>query len=354
MWLFSRNKDLLWLFIPVWLTWGLCFLMPESVLAKDLPLWGWVLVVLGIDVSHVWSTIYRTYTDRQEFQNHRWLLILTPPLVFLAVFGIAQGVSNGMFWRMMAYLALYHFIKQQYGFLMLYRAKSGQRNEKGWDSFVIYLSMLWPVLFWHLDSGRNFNWFAENDFLRASLSNDLISTISWVGNSLYWMIIGSWVGYNLWKKASFGKILWTVTTALNWWLGIVYFNSDVAFSLTNVIAHGIPYMTLVFYYQERKGNLNNSPQPIKKVAVQIGLMLLGIFVLAFGEEYLWDLWLNRNKQAFFGAILSYPMEAIQNPIYQSLALALLSIPQVSHYVIDGFIWKKSPKNPYLPKVFSSR
>ena len=37
-----------------------------------------------------------------------------------------------------------------------------------------------------------------------------------------------------------------VTTALCWGLGIVVFNSDYAFTVTNVIIHGVPYMALVY------------------------------------------------------------------------------------------------------------
>ena len=75
-------------------------------------------------------------------------------------------------------------------------------------------------------------------------------------------------------------------------------------------------------------------------------------LLAFGEEYLWDMFLNRSRSALFEWFFAYPLHALQTPLGQALALALLSVPQVTHYVLDGFIWKNNEKNPYLKKVFA--
>ena len=74
-WLFSRPAALLLLGVPVWVTWLVCFSLPNEVLARQLPLWVWAVVIVGIDVSHVWSTLFRTYLDPQEFRRHRLLLL---------------------------------------------------------------------------------------------------------------------------------------------------------------------------------------------------------------------------------------------------------------------------------------
>ena len=109
-WLFSRLIDLLVLGLPVWLTWGFCFALPATALERTVPLWMWVVFIVGIDVSHVWSTLFRTYLDREEFAHHRTVLLRTPVLAFCLLFIIA-GLSPSWFWRAMAYLALFHFIK---------------------------------------------------------------------------------------------------------------------------------------------------------------------------------------------------------------------------------------------------
>ena len=43
-----------------------------------------------------------------------------------------------------------------------------------------------------------------------------------------------------------------MTTAVCWYVGIVAFNSDYAFTVTNVIIHGVPYFALVYWYRHTR------------------------------------------------------------------------------------------------------
>ncbi|WP_020529202.1 hypothetical protein [Flexithrix dorotheae] len=358
-WLFSGKIDLGLLFLPVWLTWIVCFSLSQEVLDAKVPLWVWVIFILGIDVGHVWSTIFRTYFDKEEFQNHKPLLIFSPILAFSVLFVIAL-FSQAWFWRIMAYLALYHFIKQQYGFLALYKARSGDFMPKKIfrDKWVIYFSMIYPVLYWHFSGDRAFNWFIDGDFLLLN-SGDFFKKVTSLTNVLYWLILLGWLGEELLnrhqKKEGFftGKILWMLTTALNWYLGIVYFNSDLAFTLTNVIAHGIPYFTLIFFYVEKKKTLVRPQSANGRLGVllHVFFMLAVVLFFAMGEEYFWDMLLYREKGVFFESLFPYPVQAFNILWVQAFCLAFLSVPQVAHYIIDGYIWKGNPKNPYLKKVF---
>ena len=366
-WLFSKNTDLYILMLPVWICWLVCFSLPTSVLNKDLPLWFWAVFILGIDVSHVWSTIFRTYLDKDEFTHHKNLLIYTPFISFICLFLLAFA-SHLWFWRVLAYLALYHFIKQQYGFLALYKAKKVKKLHKIFnDKWIIYFSMIYPVLYWHLSGNRAFNWFVQEDFIiigkafSDSLQNiaPILQNALHFFNIVYWLVLVAWlleeilISKNGLRQIITGKVLWVLTTAGNWYLGIVYFNSDIVFSLTNVVAHGIPYMVLIFFYVEKKKEINNkkeSKDRIFKGAISVAFMLSLILLLAFSEEYMWDMFLYREKQPIFETLFAYPFEVTSHPFFQALALAMLSIPQVSHYIIDGYIWKGGKKNPYVKKV----
>lgn len=370
VWLFSKWIDLFVLYLPVCITWIVCFLLPETVLAKPLPLWGWAIFILGIDVSHVWSTIYRTYLDPEEFDSKRDLLVAAPIFGFTVFFIIALislqlFESSFLFWRILAYFALYHFIKQQYGFLAIYNAKLGYKSHQLFkDKFVIYLATLWPVAYWHLSGDRKFGWMINHDFFNLNWIWSFLdiswNSISGIFHVLYWVILLAWALEQivLSQKKSLavpiGKILWGLTTAFNWWLGIVYFNSDLAFSITNVVAHGIPYMCLIFFYVERKKIIikhKYDSTQISKIGMSVVLMLMGVLLLGFIEEYHWDMLLNRNKSPLFESVLQYPIEMLQLPWLRAFALALLSTPQVTHYVLDGFIWKAGKGNPDLKKVF---
>lgn len=361
VWLFSKAQDLLLLGLPVWLCWVICFSLPFSILNQEIPLWVWVVIVIGIDVSHVWSTIFRTYLDRDELKNHHRILKIAPIVGFSLCFVVAI-FSVSLFWTLLAYLALYHFMKQQYGFMQLYKAKYGRVSYKKRisDQFIIYWSMLYPVVFWHLNYDRNFDWFVAGDFINLDFEvyHNALQIINQIGTVIFFSLLAFWLIEEIWiclknnLKIPTGKWLWILTTAFNWYFGIVYFNSDLVFTMTNVVAHGIPYFVLMLVYVGRKNKISKGNQ-LSGSTLKYGLLIITtVLILSFGEEYLWDMLLYDENHIFFENLLEYPFRLLQSPFAQALALALLSLPQVTHYILDGYIWKSNDKNPYLkPTLF---
>ena len=149
--------------------------------------------------------------------------------------------------------------------MMLYKTRSGDFNSQQVlpDKWVIYLSMFYPLAHWHLVPKRNFSWFIENDFIffHQWFHHSWLMFMLNVANILYWLIILGWVGQEVWviRKVGMGintgKIIWVLTTASNWYLGIIFFNSDLVFSVSNVVAHGVPYLVLITWYVTRKRDL---------------------------------------------------------------------------------------------------
>ena len=285
-WLFSRKLDLAILFIPVWIIWIWAFGNKERLDGQDLPLWAWVVFIMFLDVSHVWSTLYRSYFNNNDRSKHKKRLIWIPIIVFPVLVSIAI-FSIQLFWGLLAYFAIYHFMKQQYGFMALYSYKNKsvtKRKKRISDKLVIYVSMIYPVIFWHFDNGRSFNWFIEGDFIPIHLIFDDLSIVFEIGNWLYFIFIASWLVEEIWGAIKhnhnivWGKIFWVLTTALNWYLGIVYFNSDYVFSITNVVAHGLPYIALVMYYNWREAKIDTPQVKNNALAVKLGLMLMSIYM----------------------------------------------------------------------------
>lgn len=348
VWLLSKKLDLLVLFFPVWFCWIFFFITSDAVSNQEVPLWCWVVVVLGIDVSHVWSTIYRTYFDAETRVAYKQKLLLIPLLVFILALAV-NSYSVELFWRLMAYLALYHFIKQQYGFLSFYKAKN-KKHQKKWlpDKPVMYFSMLYPVVYWHFASKINFAWFVEGDFILMGDWLDVSFLWPYL-NVLYWGVILFWLFEETYLNIKegciqYGKVLWLLSTAVNWYLGIVYFNSDVVFTVTNVVAHGVPYLALTFVFYIRRGQQDGHH---KKSSV-IAFLVLGMFVLVlclgFVEELFWDVLVNKDKEVLFGFLWDYSLTTSQQVITQNVAVALLAVPQVTHYILDGYVWKPGVKN----------
>jgi hypothetical protein len=104
--------------------------------------------------------------------------------------------------------------------------------------------------------------------------------------------------------------------------------------VTNVMIHGIPYMALVYWYRLQKRG--ESPRLGLKQAV---LPLAMVWALAFTEEMFWDRTVWHERDWLFGPSFQMPQGL------ETLIVPLLAVPQVTHYILDGFIWKRkaSPK-----------
>src|SRR5262249_52145884 len=187
-WLFSRNTDL-----AVFLGSAVVSLLALAIgarlgfLHQDTPDWAWIPAVLLIDVAHVHSTAFRVYLDKAELKRRPWLYF-SVPLIGLVI-GIAL-YSEGelVFWRALAYLAVFHFVRQQYGWVALYRAKAGERDGVGkWiDTTAIYAATLYPLIYWHANLPRHFWWFVAHDF------SSIPTFFAKIAASIYWLALAAY------------------------------------------------------------------------------------------------------------------------------------------------------------------
>ena len=49
-------------------------------IGEVLPEWAWIAFVLGVDVAHVWTTLFRTYLDGPELKRHPARYVAVPLL----------------------------------------------------------------------------------------------------------------------------------------------------------------------------------------------------------------------------------------------------------------------------------
>ncbi|MFO0661263.1 MAG: hypothetical protein U0165_15735 [Polyangiaceae bacterium] len=305
-----------------------------------LPEWGWIVFVLFVDVAHVWATVFRTYFDQEELRRRPWLYSLTPLCCWLV--GVAvHSISSLMFWRVLAYIAVFHFIRQQAGWVAIYRAKNGQRNT--WDRLVddaaVYLSTAVPILIWHTKLPRPFYWFIQGDFIPLETLSTLVP---WAEGAM----VMSWVVFaarHLWlakqdKPAPWGKLIVVATTAVSWWVAIVLAQDDFSFTVLNVLPHGVPYFALLWVYaQERR---KTAPEVVgsRIVALGLGAFLGSLLMLALFEELLWDRLIWYDRPWLFGWLPA--IEGDPNAPWRAWVVPLLALPQSTHYLLDAFIWRR--------------
>ncbi len=332
IWLFSRTVDL-----SVFLGSALAALFLIAVgwqfgfLNSETPDWTWISAILLIDVAHVWSTSFRVYFDTEEFRRRIWLYTLVPLLGY--IFGVVLYSEGSMtFWRVLAYIAVFHFVRQQYGWVALYRAKAGEGSRLTWwiDAVAVYSATIYPLAYWMTASKRNFNWFVEGDFISIP---QIVETVLF---PVYVLALAAYAGKSVYQYltrgfATPGKDIIVATTAICWYTGIVALNSDYAFTVTNVIIHGVPYFALIYFYA--RARRQDSSKVYRALTGNWLAFLATLWFLAYIEELFWHRGVWHERNWLFGSY--WDLEE-----WKVFLVPLLAVPQLTHYVLDGFIWKR--------------
>src|SRR5215212_2435546 len=307
-----------------------------GVLESESPDWAWVPAVLLVDVAHVYATAFRVYFDEEELRRRLSLYALAPLIAF-ALSVALYSESEALFWRALAYLAVFHFVRQQYGWVALYRGRAGERGRAGWcvDAAAVYMATLYPLAYWHAHLPRRFWWFLPGDFAGVP---------AWVESAaypLYCLALGAYAvrSAHAWLvlgRGNPGKDLVVLTTAVCWYAGIVAYDSDYAFTVTNVLLHGVPYVALVWFYARARSAQTGK---VYRVLARWPVFLATLWVLAYAEELLWDRGVWHERAWLFGG--GWDLDS-----FKVFLVPLLALPQATHYILDGFVWRRRG-NPHL-------
>jgi hypothetical protein len=339
LWIFSRGIDLAVFALPAALSLALIAAAPFEARPDESPEWLWVVGVLLVDVAHVWSTGFITYLNPSELRRHPeryWLVPGAGWVLGVVLYGVGGAA---LFWRCLAYLAVFHFVRQQYGWMALYRARAGDRGRGGaWiDGAAIYSATLYPLVWWHAHLPRRFDWFVTGDFAKG-----LPSSVAAGAAAVYGACLLAYLARALlqaWRREAvpWGKHLLLSATAATWYVGIVLCNADYAFTLTNVLSHGIPYAALVFAYA-RHTRATEPGLGARLLGGRPGAALLRfvgcLWLVAYVEELLWDRGVWHERAHLFGKGLDLSSLA-------AWLVPLLAVPQLTHYVLDGFFWRRA-------------
>ncbi|MBC7661973.1 MAG: hypothetical protein H7249_19950 [Chitinophagaceae bacterium] len=342
-WLKSVAYDSVWILSPPFfatvLVASIAKLKPELLNTPLSPL-AWLLFILAIDVGHVYASLYRTVLSARMWRDEKRLLLLVPLVAYALVFAAYQWDAL-IFWRLLSYIAVFHFVRQPYGLFMLY--KRNARRDPLWvhrlDQIAIYTASLYPLALWHLDPSRTFNWFVPGDFLIVKGASwrgafhvtALIIACLWTSKEIFLVRTG--------QKFNVPKAAVLIGTALSFGMGILYWNSDFAFTATNVISHGVAYMGLI-YLADASRTL--PPFPKAQAFVKPALFVLSLLVFAYLEEALWDTMIWAEHPEFFSLISNVFGDVRASEGALAWLVPLLALPQLTHYIWDGFIWRKRP------------
>jgi hypothetical protein len=336
-WIFSPALDVCAFVVPALVSLGALAAFPDR--ASGGSDWVWVTGVLLVDVAHVWSTLFITYLNPSELRRHPERYALVPGAGW--VLGVLLYSLGGpaLFWRCLAYLAVFHFVRQQFGWMMLYRARAAERGRVGvWiDGAAIYAATLYPLVWWHAHLPRSFAWFLPGDFMPG-----LPAEAATVAGATYAACLVAYGARAIMQAARrepivWGKHLLLLATAATWYAGIVLYDDDDAFTLTNVLSHGIPYAILVFSYARHTAASERGVAASwlggSAFAASVRFVAC-VWVLAYAEELLWDRAHWHERPQLFG-------EGYQLSSLEAWLVPLLAVPQLTHYVLDGMFWRRA-------------
>ncbi len=348
VWLFGPRADLFAFVFPFVLALVL-LLAGRAVGLKSTPSWGFLLCVVLVDVAHVHTTAFRVYLDPVELKRRPLLYFGTPVVAYSLGAALHHYGGGALFWRVLAYVAVWHFVRQQVGWVNLYRGRFGERNDESrkldaWlDPAATYAAALYPILHWHARLPRRFNWFAAGDFV-PGLPKLVVAVAQPIWLALLLLFVARQLQLAATRRGvNVGKAIVVLTTFALWWLGIVAINEDWAFTVTNVLPHGIPYVVLIAVYARKRYQGDDAPR-VGRALLRFGFLVAFALVAAIAliEEGLWDFYVWHDHETIFG----------EGNVISARALGwlvpLLALPQAVHYVLDGEIWKRA-KNPDLAR-----
>ncbi len=332
-WIHKSQTDSVFILAPSFVVVAIVLIFQDFIktIEENYSFYTWLFLIVFVDVAHVYATLFKTYLVPGEFSKNKKLFLILP----LFCFGIGVvlfAFGSAIFWSVLAYVAVFHFIRQQYGFMRLYSRKELKTKYSIYfDNLVIYTATGYPMLYWFLSKPRAFNWFVANEFFRWR-NQWLLEILGWI----YAIVLVLYVVRTSYKSIqehffNIPKNAIIIGTIFSWYFGIVYFNDDLIFTLLNVVSHGIPYMALIYLKeidQKTARDLGNFAflKRYKGILFYIGILL----TIAFTEEYLWEMLVWKEQ---------FSIATLNLFSWQFLLVPLLTVPQFTHYLLDGFIWK---------------
>lgn len=352
-WIVSARFDLAMIAVPF--TVAVVALSLLAGLGLKEPLWAYLLCFVAFDVAHVWATAYLTFLDKEAFARRRALYLWSLPVSFFAAFSLHQ-FSAGAFWTALSYFAIFHFAKQQYGFIAIYKAKARERDPLDYhlDKLTLWTGALGPVLLWHATPAGQFDWFDGEERFLLRLPEEAKLVIA----GLMFLVGAAWLIRQLHVFArgdgvNTGKSLWMIGSWVSWYVGVRLSDHLLVSAAFLNFFHGLPFLMLVWHRMRvRWADVTTSSEqrrerpPFLARLTRKGRWPLFyglLFAVAFVEEALWDgvVW-----GTYLPALTGLSAPAL-SALWLSFWVALLSLPQIVHYFLDGFLWKLDEHNPDL-------
>lgn len=281
---------------------------------------GPVLLVslLVIDGPHVWSTMTRTYFDTSEWSKRPLQLFSIVPFLLAGPMMWMLGLA-GLFFVLAYAWAYYHHAKQEYGFVMLYKAKNNDRVafDMQLDRRFLMISLLLPYA-WYLVETHDLS--VRLPFLRpvvgAMLYTYILLAVFFIARQVHKYVGGECL--NAPKLA-----LLAMSIPLQWCAfgyAIHHEFGILAAAIPINTFHALQYQRLVWFY-----NRNHYAEPSVKTRAGFAAVM------------------NRNMIFYLAVVLliNFAFHAITGAVLRLRGIWVTAFWGVSftHYFLDAKIWR---------------
>ena len=292
--------------------------------------WG-LLALIGyvfIDSGHAYVTALRTYFQKNILlSNPRFILV--PTLCFL-VFFLWAYFGQPYLWSFVIYATFYHNTRQHYGILKWYEKLNSPIPK---SSFFLYFFTVMPFIGFHFKDFKYSGIYhlGEFFFYPQPILFSLFLTLNSIG--LLWFL---WTyAQKIWqnapeKPAVFAILFPALINFTCFYLG----NSLDQVLLPMVAVHGIAY-----YFLTAKVLKTNEAK-----SRHFGIYMLVIVLVSCGFGFM-----EYFTSANFAEVTS--PEHYKGRLNMSLIISLIVVPSITHYILDGMIWRKT--DPEFKRTLSS-
>ncbi len=310
-------------------------------------------VNLWITIPHHFSTWFRTYGIREDWQRFKQRLIIGPLVIFAVVFTGLQVAPITLLLVVMLWDSQ-HSIMQQHGFGRIYdfKASSGSPRTPRFDlalHWILYGNMfLNAPLFVTM-------WLRELYRLNLLIpvgTVRFIQLVSWTVTVAYLAVYLVHVVVSMRRGHPVNpiKYLFFAASYFLWYTAAWHTASIMVFGIAHRLMHGLQYNVMVLHYVKRKSEDTTTRSRFWLLRqLRAGNLLVFAIVgllYAFCFQLITLAPLDEFGFGFFHfadhyqAIPEHGIKAMPGWLgYHMFAEALLSTVAVVHYYFDSFIWK---------------
>jgi hypothetical protein len=297
------------------------------------------------DFAHLGAMWFRIHTKGIETRRTikiSWTIALVSMLCLFIVFALNYARYAFM---LITYMALYHNIRQNYGFYSFYRKEeSKDKDLLKFEKFYVHFALFYPLILWHFDPKSMINHWSHYlvdlsflYFLKLPLTILLLTfTLLFVRSSYEKYKVGD---------LSINKIVFFLSVIIGWYGSILIIKDPLAVFFSIVAVHAISYLMYVWKLDQIH---------IKKVFDKVDFKLLFkraliFFIFAYIFSYLGNgfrvMFTNAENdiEFFWGAEYWNNLASGMNKYLFIFCIIIPSACQLSHFIIDGYIWKQNRK-----------